>query len=160
MPKRYNRVYNIEEEEAWEKGMRTGKDPCKLIGENLKILREAMGITQMEAAKRIDISVSGYREIERGNANPTLRTVELIADGLGVPALALLKEPLSPERVQITQAVILLTQAISHRSAEERKDFLAMTSRLISMFPPVEPIEYYDLLDFPMKTKEDEGEIS
>lgn len=69
------------------------KDPCKIIGHNLRILRDALGITQMEAARRIDISVSGYREIERGNANPTLRTVELIADGMGVPPLALIKEP-------------------------------------------------------------------
>lgn len=160
MPRRYNRVYSIEEEEAWEKEMKTGKDPCKLIGKNLKILREAMGITQVEAATRIDISVSGYREIERGNANPTLRTIELIADGLGVPALALLKEPLSPERVQITQAVILLTQAISHLSPEERQEFLAMTIRLISIFPPVDTSEYYELLDIPVKDKQNEGEVS
>ena len=94
------------------------KDPCKIIGHNLRILRDALGITQMEAARRIDISVSGYREIERGNANPTLRTVELIADGMGVPPLALIKEPLDSDKVQIIQAVIL-----------------DMTANLIKTFP-------------------------
>ena len=120
------------------------KDPCKLIGQNLKILREALGITQMEAARRIDISVSGYREIERGNANPTLRTVELIANGMGVPALALLKEPLDPDKVQITQAVILLTKAIANLNMAQRKEFLDMTIKLVTSFPPVEMEGYYE----------------
>jgi len=75
------------------------KNSCKLIGENLKVLRKTLGITQMEAAERIDISVSGYREIERGNANPTLRTLELIAKGLDVPPLALLKNSMEEEKV-------------------------------------------------------------
>ena len=114
------------------------KDPCKIIGHNLRILRDALGITQMEAARRIDISVSGYREIERGNANPTLRTVELIADGMGVPPLALIKEPLDSDKVQIIQAVILLTRAISHLSANQRKESLDMTASLIKTFPEEE----------------------
>lgn len=97
------------------------KDPCKIIGHNLRILRDALGITQMEAARRIDISVSGYREIERGNANPTLRTVELIADGMGVPPLALIKEPLDSDKVQFIQAVILLTRAISPSIGQSAK---------------------------------------
>lgn len=114
------------------------KDPCKIIGHNLRILRDALGITQMEAARRIDISVSGYREIERGNANPTLRTVELIADGMGVPPLALIKEPLDSDKVQIIQAVILLTRAISHLSANQRKESFDMTANLIKTFPEEE----------------------
>ena len=92
----------------------------------------------MEAARRIDISVSGYREIERGNANPTLRTVELIADGMGVPPLALIKEPLDSDKVQIIQAVILLTRAISHLSANQRKESLDMPANLIKTFPEEE----------------------
>ena len=111
------------------------KDPCKIIGHNLRILRDALGISQMEAAHKIDISVSSYREIERGNANPTLRTVELIADGMGVPPLALIKEPLDSDKVQIIQAVILLTRAISRMSADQRKESLDMTESLVEVFP-------------------------
>ena len=88
------------------------KNSCKLIGENLKVLRKTLGITQMEAAERIDISVSGYREIERGNANPTLRTLELIAKGLDVPPLALLKNSMEEEKVQITRAIMLILSLI------------------------------------------------
>ena len=119
------------------------KDPCKIIGHNLRILRDALGITQMEAARRIDISVSGYREIERGNANPTLRTVELIADGMSVPPLTLIKEPLDSDKVQIIQAVILLTRALSHLSANQRKEFLDMTANLIKTFPEEEERERF-----------------
>ncbi len=135
------------------------KDPCKLIGQNLKIMREALGMIQVQAAKRIDISVSGYREIERGNANPTLRTIELIAKGMGVPALSLLKEPLDQEKVKITQAVILLTKAITNLSMEQRKEFLDMTIKLVSSFPPIELKEYGDKLAF-SEDKQDTGEES
>ena len=111
------------------------KNSCKQIGENLKVLRKTLGITQMEAAERIDISVSGYREIERGNANPTLRTLELIAKGLEVPPLALLKNSMEEEKVQITRAIMLIAVAVGKLSLPMRKQFLDLVTLLVGTIP-------------------------
>ena len=108
------------------------KSSCKQIGENLKVLRKAQGITQLEAAKRIDISVSGYREIERGNAKPTLRTLELIAKGMDVPPLALLRNSMEEEKVQITRAVMLIAMAVNKLSLPQRKQFLNQVNLLVT----------------------------
>lgn len=118
------------------------KNSCKLIGENLKVLRKTLGITQLEAAERIDISVSGYREIERGNANPTLRTLELIAKGLDVPPLALLKNSMEEEKVQITRAIMLLAMAVSKLTLPQRKQFLDQVNLLVNSLS--EPDEYFE----------------
>jgi transcriptional regulator with XRE-family HTH domain len=117
------------------------KNSCKLIGENLKVLRKTLGITQMEAAERIDISVSGYREIERGNANPTLRTLELIAKGLDVPPLALLKNSMEEEKVQITRAIMLIAVAVSKLSLPMRKQFLDQVNLLVMSLSEPEEFE-------------------
>lgn len=114
------------------------KNSCKQIGENLKVLRKTLGITQMEAAERIDISVSGYREIERGNANPTLRTLELIAKGLEVPPLALLKNSMEEEKVQITRAIMLIAVAVGKLSLPMRKQFLDLVTLLVGALPESE----------------------
>ena len=112
------------------------KNSCKLIGENLKVLRKTLGITQLEAAERIDISVSGYREIERGNANPTLRTLELIANGLDVPPLALLKNSMEEEKVQITRAIMRISLAVNKLSMAQRKQFLELVGLLVASLEP------------------------
>jgi len=121
------------------------KDSCKIIGENLKVLRKTLGITQLEAAERIDISVSGYREIERGNANPTLRTLELIAKGLDVPPLALLKNSMEEEKVQITRAIMLIALAVSKLSLPQRRQFLDQVNLLVTSLS--EPEEYFQEAD-------------
>lgn len=112
--------------------MMAEKNSCKIIGENLKVLRKTLGITQMEAAERIDISVSGYREIERGNANPTLRTLELIAKGLEVPPLALLKDSMEEEKVQITRAIMQISLAVNKLTLLQRKQFLDLVGLLVA----------------------------
>ena len=112
--------------------MMAEKNSCKIIGENLKVLRKTLGITQMEAAERIDISVSGYREIERGNANPTLRTLELIAKGLEVPPLALLKDSMEEEKVQITRAIMQISLAVNKLTLPQRKQFLDLVGLLVA----------------------------
>ena len=112
--------------------MMAEKNSCKIIGENLKVLRKTLGITQLEAAERIDISVSGYREIERGNANPTLRTLELIAKGLEVPPLALLKDSMEEEKVQITRAIMQISLAVNKLTLLQRKQFLNLVGLLVA----------------------------
>jgi len=55
-----------------------------IIGENLKIARQKLGLTQSEIAKKAKISTNYYARIERGEVNTSVETLESIFKALGV----------------------------------------------------------------------------
>jgi transcriptional regulator with XRE-family HTH domain len=57
---------------------------AKLLGERVRAHREALGISQQDAANLANIDVSNFGKIERGKANPNLHTIIRIATVLGV----------------------------------------------------------------------------
>jgi len=54
------------------------------IGNSVKARRKALRVTQLQLAKLADVSVNTLYKIERGRANPTLETLDGIADVLGM----------------------------------------------------------------------------
>ena len=56
----------------------------KRIGNSIKARRKALRVTQIQLAKLADISVNTLYKIERGQANPTLETLDGIAEVLGM----------------------------------------------------------------------------
>ena len=60
------------------------KDIGKVLGENIQILRYARNISQEELAFKADINKSFLGKIERGESSPTIKTVEKIANALGI----------------------------------------------------------------------------
>lgn len=56
----------------------------KLLGERIKILRNAKGFTQEEVSEQIEISRQKYARIENGVNSITLDILSKIADILGV----------------------------------------------------------------------------
>lgn len=58
------------------------------IGQNIVLLRKAKNISQEQLALRADMSVSFLRDIEHGQANPSLESLERLADILGVDVWA------------------------------------------------------------------------
>jgi len=56
----------------------------KIIGNNLRRIREARGLSQEKAAELSGISRPAYRNIETGESTPKVSTLQSIADGLGV----------------------------------------------------------------------------
>ena len=54
------------------------------IGKSIKARRKALRITQPHLAEIADISVNTLYKIERGQANPTLKVLEQIAEVLGM----------------------------------------------------------------------------
>jgi len=54
-----------------------------LIPENLKKAREALGITRVEAARRMNIPQSSYVRYEKGTRKPTHATITQMAQVLG-----------------------------------------------------------------------------
>ncbi len=46
--------------------------------------RKASGLTQTDLAKRTGIAQADISKLENGNANPSLRTLQRLADGMGM----------------------------------------------------------------------------
>lgn len=62
------------------------------IGENIKKIRKGQGLTQKELAEKCSLSRSYLADLERNRYNPSLDSLQLIADSLGVNISALLDE--------------------------------------------------------------------
>lgn len=53
------------------------------IGQKIRSLREQFGVTQAEVAERAEVSPGLVGQIEQGKIQPSLRTIERIAEALG-----------------------------------------------------------------------------
>jgi transcriptional regulator with XRE-family HTH domain len=54
------------------------------FGENLRKIRKAKKLTMQQLAFAADIELSQVHRIEKGKTNPTVTTVLLLADALGI----------------------------------------------------------------------------
>lgn len=59
-------------------------DTCITLGEKVRKLREAQGLTQAKLARQVGLSDSLIAQIETGKAQPSLNTLDRLADVLGV----------------------------------------------------------------------------
>lgn len=57
----------------------------ELLGKRIKELRIEKGLSLKELADKVEVSSSLLSQIERGVANPSLNTLRLLANHLGVP---------------------------------------------------------------------------
>jgi len=65
-------------------------DMRRVVGQNVKIYRGRLGISQEELAFRADLHRTYVSGVERGIRNPTVVTIERLAKALEVEAPALL----------------------------------------------------------------------
>ena len=66
------------------------RHPNRLFGQRVRALRAAAGLTQEEVGTAAGLHRTYIGGVERGERNLTLRTVERLADILGVEPLELL----------------------------------------------------------------------
>lgn len=59
--------------------------PAREMGKRLKKLREAKGMSQAALAEKADLSRGYLLRLEAGRQDPTLGTLERLADALDVP---------------------------------------------------------------------------
>lgn len=59
-------------------------EAAKALARNVRRLRQARGLSQDELAGAIGIQTSAISHIENRRGNPTLVTIELLAEALGV----------------------------------------------------------------------------
>ncbi len=80
-------------------------DVQKELGQKVRNLRRALGLTQEQLAERAGISLKHLGELERGRSNPTLSSLVGLASSLGVPLpefFTLEEAGLTPERARET----------------------------------------------------------
>ena len=77
----------------------------EIIGQNLKELRIRKNLSQEELAKGIGISASNLREIEYGSGNPTILTIERIAEGLNITTSVLVSSDMDARDVFIRESI-------------------------------------------------------
>jgi transcriptional regulator with XRE-family HTH domain len=75
----------------------TENDFYKLIGEKIRISRQALGLSQAELAKRVELRRTSITNIESGQQKIQLYTLYLISDFLNMPINSLLPSHESPE---------------------------------------------------------------
>ncbi len=72
-------------------GQRLRMDMRKLVGRNLKRIRQEKRLTQEEFADRSGFSQQYLSGLERGQRNPTIVTLYELASALGVGVIDLVK---------------------------------------------------------------------
>lgn len=60
------------------------QDRLTEIGESLRRVRRALGLSRAKLAERIGMHPMNYARVEQGKQNATVETLLRIADGLGV----------------------------------------------------------------------------
>jgi transcriptional regulator with XRE-family HTH domain len=63
------------------------------MGARVRAIRQRLGLSSTELALRAGLSVGVISQIERGQANPSLRTLERLRLALDVPLMVLLEGP-------------------------------------------------------------------
>lgn len=72
-------------------------DYITLFSEHVLHLQEARGLSKQELAELGGVSAAFVTQLVQGTANPTLKTMQALAEGLGVPLSILLKPSDSEE---------------------------------------------------------------
>lgn len=117
---------------------------AKLVGYNLKKLREKAGLTQEQLGEKIGLTVTAIKKNEQGITFPKIPTLNFLADYYGVSTDEILgrKSALKME----LQREILLEQAIKRLSKygqvdkTEKGGYLLTISKLTSVDGKVEEI--------------------
>lgn len=82
------------------------------LGEAIKLCRTRRGLTQTELAERSGVSVSYLSMLEQNKRDPSLKTIEKIAGGIGLPASLLILIAADPRELEPVDRTI--AEKVSH----------------------------------------------
>ncbi len=83
----WNDKLDLNAEDIWEDGVEVYRHDVNVaaaLADNLIKTRDFVGMTQKQLAQETGIYQSDISKIERGLANPSLSTLQRLADGMGV----------------------------------------------------------------------------
>ena len=83
----WNDDLELDAETIWEDGIEIGKDTVDIMSKLAARLTEArnrIGITQKQLAEKTGIYQADISKIERGLSNPSISTLQRLAEGMGL----------------------------------------------------------------------------
>lgn len=100
---------------------RAEPDPLALaVGQRIRALREERGLTQEKLAYESEVRSKGHlSSIEAGLVMPTIATLKVIADGLGVLVVDLVNDPDDGDRAKIIELTRGLPTGVLRKLAKE-----------------------------------------
>lgn len=96
----------------------------KMVGENIKLIRLEKGLTREQLAEMCEIQPTYLADVERGQRNITLQSLEKIAMGLGEsPSKIIRLENLKLEDDYMgkKELLLLISEKLNGRSQDELK---------------------------------------
>ncbi len=119
---------------VWYTYIKGGERMSQTIGEKIREIRKARGLTQKELGEKAGIAEPTIRRYELGKLNPKIETVKKIADALGVDAAYLYSESVGDavhdglvSAGVLRQMVATSNTDILEESLELQRDFSILT---------------------------------
>lgn len=105
----------------------------KALGDRIRILRTKKGLSQQKLAELSDLSYKYLGEVERAQQNPTIQTLQKIADGLEISLNELVQiEDHNLSRKEIELEIQRVTkQALSSMPDEDLPSLLTLLRLLL-----------------------------
>ncbi|MBR1729774.1 MAG: helix-turn-helix domain-containing protein [Selenomonadaceae bacterium] len=101
------------------------------VGEKIKKARKAAGLTQLELARKINMSQSYIADMERSRHNPSLAALQLIANALQVDIAEFVSNSSEIQETGITNDEVYLLQLYRSLNADDKALTVAMMSKLV-----------------------------
>lgn len=93
-------------------------------------LKEKRGQSLTELSEDLEISRSALQEYLAGNGNPTLATVEHLAERLGIPSVALVSGTLPSGQFDVLMTLLDSLKLLSGLSADQRRRFTELLGEM------------------------------
>lgn len=107
-----------------------GENVKNILGRRIKQRRKILGITQLELAEKIDVDAKYISRIETGTSNPSLNTVEKIADVMKIETASLFK----PYELQDKDEIIeKLSEKLKNTSLKNAQIIYEISERILSI---------------------------
>lgn len=106
----------------------------KVVGDRIRELRKAEGLTQEQLSERTSLSSSYLGEIERGKTNITIENLEKIIIALNVTPIYFFQVPFeeSQNQMERRKAIEKIFKVFGQRSNEEIERLLKINKEIIS----------------------------
>ena len=97
-------------------------------------LKEKRGQSLTELSEDLEISRSALQEYLAGNGNPTLATVEHLAERLGIPSVALVSGTLPSGQFDVLMTLLDSLKLLSGLSADQRRRFTELLGEMLTLW--------------------------
>ena len=104
-------------------------------------LKEKRGQSLTELSEDLEISRSALQEYLAGNGNPTLATVEHLAERLGIPSVALVSGTLPSGQFDVLMTLLDSLKLLSGLSADQRRRFTELLGEMLTLWEGAKPVK-------------------